>query len=46
VSLVVRSALPVSTTRLTYMDEEEIRIALEAMRGEENVAEMMETSGS
>jgi hypothetical protein len=46
VSLVVRLPIPGSTTRRTDRDEEEIWIALEAMRGEENVAEMMETSGS
>ncbi|HJR79878.1 MAG TPA: hypothetical protein VJ821_07385 [Anaerolineales bacterium] len=40
--------LPSSKTcpRSAYSDEEEIRIVLEAMRGEENVAEMIETSGS
>jgi hypothetical protein len=35
-----------SKTCWTDSNKEEIQIVLEAMRGEENVAEMVETSGS
>jgi hypothetical protein len=34
------------SARLAYRDEEEIQIALDARRGEETVAELIEPSGS